>query len=137
MKECSGFQIVNPRACRYFSRGFCWKGNECGFYNPQQSPRVPEYTPQYRNGSWCRYLASGICRFFHGGVGVQSPPQGDQQPQSRPVQGKPNNRGWCHFMEDCIRVPRCPFVHHEEDFPPLVKKNPPETQENIEKWQDY
>ena len=60
--------------------------------------------------------------------------------QSKPRANREEfSRGVCRYMEDCWRVPRCPFSHYEQDFPQLQKNNPPETLRlfnNIEMWQD-
>ena len=136
MNNCSnGFERVNHQVCRYFSQGYCWKGNACAFSHPSEPPKMSGYTPACRNGPWCRYLAGGICRFFHRRVGVQSP-QSQQQPQ--PVRGQQASpRGFCEFMEECDRKNVCPFVHQDKDFPPLDKNKPPENQENVQEWQEY
>ena len=138
MNECTvGFQTVNPQPCRYFMNGFCTKGEFCSF-----SHGIKSSVPLCRNGQRCGYLANGVCSFFHPGVGVLRPRLNSQsgpryvekQTRSRNNQKtSPNGeqfQRWCRYMEDCSRVPNCPFSHHEQDFPPLSKNNPPETIRN-------
>ena len=141
MDRCdSGFTQVNRKICRYFANGYCWNIN-CRFSHPQNVSQ----TPVCRNGSTCRYLANGCCTFFHTGVGVQNPRNQyskPQHPNNHQNQTKKNgsSRGWCRYMEECNRVPSCPFTHYEEDFPPLGRNNPPESlksKANIQGWQDY
>ena len=123
--------------CRYFMNGFCIKGEFCSF-----SHGIKSSVPLCRNGQRCGYLANGVCSFFHPGVGVLRPRLNSQsgpryvekQTRSRNNQKtSPNGeqfQRWCRYMEDCSRVPNCPFSHHEQDFPPLSKNNPPETVRN-------
>ena len=115
------------------------------FYHPEQN-RFKNVTnvAHCNNGIGCKYLASGVCRFFHQGVGVknmmnQSQQQQEQQhfqqqhyPQQQQQKYHQQHRQykestWCRFLEDCDRVPNCPFTHYEEDFPKLSEtNNPPE-----------
>ena len=131
--------------CRHFIRGDCWKGQSCMFYHPEQN-RFKNVTnvAHCNNGIGCKYLASGVCRFFHQGVGVknmmnQSQQRQEQQhfqqqhyPQQQQQKYHQQHRQykestWCRFLEDCDRVPNCPFTHYEEDFPKLSEtNNPPE-----------
>ena len=144
MEQCSlGFHTVNPKMCRYFAKGSCLKEN-CTFLHTKYPSNAT--TPLCRNGIWCWYFSMGICKFSHSEGGLSYPESNRQSkdphtrnahsnspkiPQSRAT------RGWCHYMEDCTRVPRCPFSHYDQDFPSLVKHNPPENQENIQAWQEY
>ena len=117
---------VNAKECYYYSRGQCWKGELCKFKHEEQ--RSIRRTPECFNGSGCRYLASGVCRFFHPRVGVQNP-----------AEPRPQRAGFCIYSEECRRVPNCPFVHSAEDFPELAKSpNPPIAARRIAKdWEEY
>ena len=127
-QECmSGFEEVQSKVCKYFVNGGCWKGfNECIFIHPH-SPQESE-APRCRNGNGCRYLANGVCSFFHEDIGVQNPRNQFPNHQSSQYQNlfQVQPRRWCRFLEDCNRVPYCPFVHAAEDFPELNQaSNPP------------
>ena len=134
MNKCTiGFQRVNTQPCRYFANGYCVKGESCSFTH------IPyNQVPMCRNGQRCGYLANGVCSFFHHGVGVQRPRFNNQSVNSFQNNGFSTNQRaqsnneqpsrWCRWMEDCNRVPNCPFVHYDQDFPPMSKNNPPETQ---------
>ena len=94
------------------------KGNNCRFTHPQERAHKTssKTTRECRNGSNCEYLQRGIRRFNHRERGNQS----NRYSQCY------NGRGWCKFLEDCFRVPNCPFKHYDEDFPDLpTVKNPP------------
>ena len=126
-EQCrGGFQEVRTKVCKFFVSGSgCWKGQECRFSHPQT--KHPRDTPVCKNGRFCTFLARGVCSFFHGGVGVQKPrvqlPE-DQTNQSQNL-FQQENRGWCKYLEDCNKVPNCPFIHVKEDFPELVQTNNP------------
>ena len=124
------------RVCRYFARGDCWKGDQCLFAHPDSSwgPNKRNI-PACVNGPFCRFLRSGVCRFFHPAIGVQQPAE-QRRCQPRYQQDWQQNTGsrWCRHLEDCTRIPNCPFSHYEEDFPKLPNaKNPPEFQD----WLEY
>jgi hypothetical protein len=135
MNNCiTGFKTVKPQLCRYFANGYCVKGESCSFSHiPNNSVST------CRNGQRCGYLANGVCSFFHPGVGVQQPRFNNQSVnfvnnqngfgtnQRTPFNNEQSPR-WCRWMEDCNRVPNCPFAHYEQDFPPMSKNNPPENQ---------
>ena len=128
MKDCdAGFQGNNSKECFYFIRGHCLKGDTCAFKHGNQR----NYTPECRNGSHCRYLSSGICSFFHPGVGVQ-------RPKPEYSQAK-NGQGWCKYSENCFRIPNCPFIHSEEDFPQLPKTSKPPlgAERMANAWEEY
>ena len=130
----TGFQTVSSKLCRYFANGFCSKGESCSF-----SHGIKPYVPLCRNGQRCGYLANGVCGFFHPGVGVQKTRFNNQSEHAnnnnqrmfhinqKTSSNSEQFKRWCRSMEDCSRVPNCPFSHHEQDFPPLSKTNPPET----------
>ena len=115
----NGFKRVEVPVCRYFVNGFCRKGNYCTFSHKTNKSNLS----LCRNGPGCPYKARGTCRFSH-------PYQNRNILQSQIKK--------CHYMDDCRRVPFCPFSHYEQDFPPLSKNHPPETSQlNIERWQEY
>ena len=125
--ECDNFEQPKQKECKHFLQGNCSKGNSCKFlHNFEKYSRSPRDRPTCRNGNRCRYLANGICSFFHRGIGVQNPPQLQQ-----------TSRGWCTFLEDCYNVPNCQFIHYEEDFPKLSQTNSPPIRRMESWWQDY
>ena len=62
-------QNVN-RACRYYRRGYCAKGDQSEF---KHGKSYQNYTPACNRGSECRYLSQNRCYFYHQGIGVQKP----------------------------------------------------------------
>ena len=126
-----GFQQVGNKVCKYFANGGCSKGQYCRFAHPQEKDFSS--TPHCRNGNRCRFFANGTCFFFHRGVGVQKPR--NQEPfNGRNSRNEIQPRAWCKFLEDCVRVPNCPFLHAEEDFPQLPKSNHPPSERKVEGW---
>ena len=120
-----GFEVVEI-PCRYFANGYCRKGNFCTFSHKKSKNNVP----LCRNGPTCPYEARGVCRFSHRSQYSPNIPKESL--------GSRNQSKRCYYMEDCHRVPMCPFSHYEQDFPPLTKNNPPEaTKTNLEGWEDY
>ena len=111
-----GFQQPPNKICRYFLNGGCSKGRFCRFTHPQE--KQERRVPHCRHGNRCRYLAQGVCSFFHRGYGVQ------QQ----------KTKDLCNYMEDCVRVPNCPFAHSDQDFPKLTKTNHPPSGVRVEGW---
>ena len=80
------FQQQFPnRICRHFLNGGCSKGQFCRYSHPTHND--VRRTPHCRNGPGCRFLANGVCSFFHRGFGVQQKRK-DQQPKV-----------WCNYME--------------------------------------
>ena len=133
----SGFKDVNVKLCRYFARGYCWKEKSlCTYSHDQNSLK----TPECRNGPYCRYLASGSCSYFHRGVGVQNPRYQSSNTSPQMADEPKTSKRWCRYMEDCHRVPECPFSHYDQDFPQLTKNIPPgnsKTRTNVQMWQEY
>ena len=126
----AGYTQMGNKICKYFDRGGCFKGESCRFTHLQESQS--RSTPHCRNGSRCNFLARGSCFFFHSGVGTQQP-----RNQEVPAESQ-NSKTWCKYLEDCDRVPNCPFLHAEEDFPKLSKANhPPLGQKSRGWWQNY
>ena len=114
LNNCDGgFKTIPTRICRHFSNGWCGKGDWCKFSHPEELNNKFNIS-ECRNGAKCGYLANGICSFYHWGVGVQ-----------KLNQNKDKNRTNCLYTEDCRRVPNCPFLHSEEDFPKLHKTQKP------------
>ena len=136
-RECNAeFQRVRNKTCKYFVNGGCFKGELCLFAHPPE--KQFKAASNCRNGPRCSYLANGVCRFFHRGVGVQQPPSQQQHGQHDHEEQQP--RKWCKFLEDCYRVPNCSFFHYQEDFPELTKTNNPplgEMNKGAGWWQDY
>jgi hypothetical protein len=136
--ECNAaFQRVGNKICKYFVKGACFKGSFCKFDHPQG--KQFRAAPECRNGIRCKYLLSGVCSFFHSGVGIQKPRYNPEIDQEN-MQTEQNTTKWCRFLEDCNRVPNCAFSHYEEDFPKLGKMtNPPigRINKGWNGWQDY
>ena len=135
LETCDGgFSNVKSKECFYYNRGGCWRGDGCRFAHSKQNDQ--RIYPECRNGQRCRYLANGVCSFFHAGVGVQNP-----KPQEYPQQSASEQEGskFCRFSEDCTRVPNCPLLHSEQDFPRLIRRNnPPLGTRRVSKdWEDY
>jgi hypothetical protein len=138
-KECNtDFQPIKRQVCRYFLNGACVKGDFCRFAHPETRNDI-QRAPFCRNGPRCRYLAQGVCCFFHKGVGVQiEKTQNGQGGQQWNDEGQQPAGRWCKYLEDCNRVPNCPFIHAEEDFPSLTNTNNPPLPKNIPGWwEDY
>ena len=117
----TGFKQATRNICKYFIEGGCIKGNNCSYTHPQNKTYGPskQSSKQCRNGSDCQYLYRGVCRFVH---------SENHGLFSRNYKNTNSNhtRAWCKFMEDCFKVPNCPFKHYEEDFPELkASYNPP------------
>ena len=121
-----GFQETAKNECIYFRRGNCLKGDSCIYKHGIQISLAPEC----RNGNRCKYMLNNVCSFFHHGIGVQKPNQSSNQP--RGVQ-------WCNFQCNCLRLPNCPFVHSNQDFPKLPKSSkPPFWAKTVaEAWEEY
>ena len=121
-KECNiQFKKVRNKICKYFVRGGCLKGNECIFSHPEEETQAKS-VQVCRNGPECRYLANGVCKFYHNEKESQKTRNKDAQNYSNGYfQRRPNV--WCRFLEDCRRVPNCKFTHYEEDFPKLQQTN--------------
>ena len=139
MNTCNvGFQTENKKECFYYRKGSCLRGDSCRFQHNDQNyqPSVPEC----RNGRFCRYLSSGVCSFFHAGVGVQKPKQEYINPGEQVQEGSTiKSSSWCLFLEDCNRVPNCPYIHSNQDFPKLTKQNSPPilSRRTMNGWEDY
>ena len=119
----SNFKTIPPKICRFFVNGGCVKGNTCTFSHPENVGNK-SYVPECRNGMRCRYLATGVCSFFHRGVGVQQ-------------RNRSQERAYCLNMEDCRRVPNCPYIHLDSDFPNLSKNHSPPIARAASVWQMY
>ena len=128
----AGYQQVGNKVCKYFDNGGCFRGNSCRFSHPKEKQQS---TPHCKNGFSCRFLANSCCFFFHRGVGVQK--QRNQEVYQK-RQNVNASKPWCKYLEDCSRVPNCPFLHAEEDFPELPKTNPPPIRSETQGWwEDY
>ena len=116
----AGFQMPNRNICKYFMKGECIKGNTCRFAHPQ--PKINNSSTQNRPicriGTECHYFYRGICRFVHNETGIKKPRNFTRNINQ-------NTRGWCRFLEDCFKVPNCPYMHYEEVFPKLPATNNP------------
>ena len=134
-RDCnSEFSRVSNKVCKYFLNRGCLKCESCIFKHPQE---IQERAPPCRNGFQCRYLANGVCIFYHRGIGVQKPRNQEQQinQPNKTFQRQPKR--WCRFLEDCNRVPNCAFNHYEEDFPNLTKTNNPPIGKKSWGWEEY
>ena len=126
LENCDGgFSSVKSKECHYYNRGGCRRGDACRFTHIKQ--RDERIYPECRNGPRCRYMASGVCNFFHAGVGIQNPRHQEDPQQSSSEQ---EGRKFCRFLEDCSRVPNCPFLHSEQDFPRLPRRA-------SQDWEEY
>ena len=118
----------NGAQCRYLAGGACifshWGAG--GQNRNQRNSNIfnkPNYNnnfrkPKCRNGAQCRQLANGVCAFYHGGARVHNWNQNFNHKYSK-------SKSQCYYMEDCTRVPNCPFLHYEQDFPKLPKTGKP------------
>ena len=79
-----------------------------------QQQLMQEWVQPCRRGPGCVFWAEGTCFYFHKEVGLQDVWQQNQQKQQE--QQSYQVRA-CRYMEDCERVPHCPFRHYNEDFP--------------------
>ena len=141
-RECnSEFQTVSNKRCKYYVNGGCHKNERCKFSHLHE--KEMRAIPNCRNGTGCRFLARGICSFFHRDVGVQQPlneqpndetNQNSWQQNQNPWQ---QNQKWCRFQEDCFKIPNCLFTHYEKDFPKLAKTNNSPWTKGSWDWQDY
>ena len=100
--ECTEeFELVNVPLCRYFTNGYCRKGNFCLFSHANSRQNIPIC----RNGSGCPYKARGFCRFSHPSQEKMNRNQRVFLEPSRSISQSKR----CYFMEDCRRAPYCPF----------------------------
>ena len=139
----------NGPQCRYLTTGGCKYYHSR--YNNQQNLNNEAQKPQqfykgvnnrtFQGRSWCRFLEDCYrvpnCAYKHYEENfpkLQKKSYNSQQNQNneaqksqqfndgvntRTFQGRP----WCRFLEDCNRVPNCPYKHYEEVFPKLQKTN--------------
>ena len=123
-------EVSRNKECYFYNKGNCLKGDSCKFKHKQRQQRIPEC----KNGSDCRYLRRGVCSFFHRGMGVQKPKQNYPENTNSAKSGT-----WCKFTANCAKVPNCPYLHSNQDFPklPKVAKPPFWQQSTIQAWQDY
>ena len=135
--------------CKHWRRGKCFKGDRCGFshvgrqiINESQDRNITTTkVPACTNGPHCEWLAKGNCSYFHPRVGVQKPwtrrhdqdqsrrqePRSRQEPRTRqesrtrqePRSSTRQDRETCKFDGRCDRIPNCPYMHYQEDFPPF------------------
>ena len=130
-------RVGSNKICRYFLNGGCIKADQCRFSHPYE--KQFRSAPICRNGPQCRYLAGGICRYFHRGFGIQQPAneqQNSQESYQNNAFKQPNN-SWCKYQENCFRLPNCAFNHYDEDFPKLSNYQNPPIREKIWAWRDY
>ena len=143
--------------CRHWRRGNCLKGDRCGFSHvgkqssneKESTSRTTTKVPECSNGPSCDWLARGCCSYFHPRVGVQKPwvkrdrqdsrsqnnfssrqekrsgPNADQNKA-----GKQSNRPTCKYDGRCDRIPNCPDMHYQEDFPQFQGRRNPMTRRN-------
>ena len=139
LKECR-----NGPECHFFTQ------NRCIFYHPvmqqnqqnqqrnlhqnhprqnrphQRYPQQNRMPPQQhwpepcRRGPACTFWAAGTCYYSHENFPLQDMWQQPQQPNQHQ---QTQQRKACRYMEDCNRVPYCPFRHYNEDFPELRKSS--------------
>ena len=116
-----------PR-CSYLAAGTCFYFHPgVGVQQPQdQGSQGGEGSRQRGQGG--RQWAQGGCQGVQGG---HQGSQGDRQwsqggwklAQGGRQRGHANQGGQqqkaCRYMEDCTRVPYCPYKHYNVDFPPL------------------
>ena len=106
----NGFKTVRGQ-CHFYLEGRCNK-NPCKFSHGQQQQQQPEQqqeqqqqrSPACTRGQNCRFLAWGICNFFHPGVGVQQP--------KVQIQNQNMHKKKCHFQLNCWN-PDCAFEHED------------------------
>ena len=129
--------LKEKKICRYYKQGRC-TNHQCRFAHPEHlqpnnqnylKPKQQNFQPMKqrryqqqeqeqqlqgqqqnwipacRRGPACSFLAQGRCFYFH-----RKQEQNQQQ----------RNMIACKWMEDCKRVPYCPYQHYAgRDFPPL------------------
>ena len=119
-----GFIEKQKTTCRYFANGHCWKGNQCRFAHKKKEESTIQAC---RNGQACSYLKNKVCKFYHRntGYGFRSDHYEQKFIDKR-----------CKFQDECFRLPNCPFIHEESDFPKLPKINKPPLWERIARWQE-
>ena len=123
-------QERSKEICHHWRRGFCKRGNSCGFSHvgKQDSPRSEDKTTRdtpCRNGPSCSFLARRRCNFDHHEEGRHQKGQSRQGNARRPNpatgtgQGRnqQDRRPLCRYQGDCDRVPNCPNIHNMADFP--------------------
>ena len=125
----------NGLSCRYLERGMCMfyhrgagvqKMNKKNNHTFNKSNKNFS-TPECRNGVQCWQLALGKCVFSHSGA---------REHNRNENRNYKFNKGYCYYMEDCSRVPNCPYVHYEQDFPQLPKTGKPPTNPRVgASWQ--
>ena len=145
MKRYHGEFQKETKVCRYYKQGRC-TNQQCRFAHPEnlqpnnqhnsqqkQMPFQPmqqqqiyhqqeleqqqqqNWLPSCRRGPACVFLAQGRCFYFH-----RKQEQKQQQQGSSRREQQPRHTIACKWMEDCRRVPYCPFQHYAGgDFPPL------------------
>ena len=127
----SGFQSGRQKTCRYFMRGHCIKGENCVFRHPNLThSRVQrnEYissAADCRNGSNCRYLRMGVCKFNH-----NLRANHDQRPQNNVMWG----RNWCQYGDTCTRKQFCSLIHPSQVFPLMNQTNHPPRNRQMQNW---
>ena len=125
-----GFKPVKAQQCRYFkTRRGCDKGDACPFSHGGRggapAGQGEDRREECRHGRQCTYQQRPQgCKFRHSEPGSRQPLPRHQQQQHR---GEPARRRIrCdNRMEDCPKVPNCPFVHSMEEFPTLQAAQAP------------
>ena len=117
----------NREVCRHFRRGNCLRGGNCKFAHVGYQTRSENTEPtsrvnNCRNGDRCRWLAQGKCKFNHqnrqNGV-----PQTSQSERTAHGNRSGDRGRQCWYLNNCRRVPNCPFSHKSlVDFPLLPNR---------------
>ena len=109
------------KICRYFRKGFCFKGDQCVFkHSKMHEPQAP----MCNRGPLCIFKAQNRCLFLHPELDSQN----SQQKWKRE----------CRFKEKCWNISSCLYSHNMQGFrfsgrntrPPLMARN-------MNTWKDY
>ena len=130
----------SKEVCRHWRRGNCRCGESCGFSHVghQLTESVEHIStnstrvPACKHDISCKWLARGICSYFHKNVGVQKPwisndnsekTHKNTHPSNNPGDSQPSGMSVCRYGARCHKVPKCTFLHSLADFPTLQTVN--------------
>ena len=113
--EADFTQQNQSKACRYFKRGMCLKGNMCRFSHNFEN-QTTNFTPYCARGQQCIFLQQNRCHFFHPGVGVQ-------MPHSQSHAFNQTSAKECRYKDQCRNIQSCEFTHPSQVFQYVQLKN--------------
>ena len=109
------------KICRYFRRGFCFKGSSCKFKH-SEGYEQKSFTPKCRKGESCFFLRQNRCKFVHDGIGKQNNNTEDRE---------------CRYKNNCRKIRTCSFIHPSKDFRIPQQMNWPPIRAQINPWIEY